>query len=128
MFHGAVCLLCSCMGEPVRGLLPSLELWHRGLPRVPQPVAIFLCEMVIFFKFLLFAGLSGSAGCSLLLLGPGCVQRGQQWGLHAKRSPGIFHHCPGALPGSWQIWGESVVKVLLVVCISLMMVLDEGCH
>lgn len=126
---------CSCMGGAVRGLQPSLELWHRGLAPFPEPVAIFLREMAIyFFFFLLFAGLSGSASCPLLSLGTGCVQRGQQWqvssvpniplGFSSSAQQGGAAS-PAALPGAL---GEAVVKVLLVVCISLMMVLDDGFH
>lgn len=124
---------CSCMGGAVRGLQPSLELWHRGLAPFPEPVAIFLCEMAIyFFSFCCLLVCQGvqAALCSRLAL----VQRGQQWqvssvpniplGFSSSAQQGGAAS-PAALPGAL---GESVVKVLLVVCISLMMVLDDGFH
>lgn len=62
-----VCWLhCCIVREPVHGPLLSVEVWQWGfgLACFPEPVAIFLCDMVTFAS-VLFALLSGSANIPL---------------------------------------------------------------
>lgn len=149
-----VCLPCSCIvgacawAAAYPGAL-ALRIWLVFL----NLLQFFLCEMVIFFFNFFFFHLCCLLVCqgvqgalhSCFALG---VCRGLEVGTlnrtvgslaNAKCFPGIFHDFSCSLHGlalplagssPWQLTdlGESVVKMLLVVCISLMMVLYEGFH